>query len=521
MSKKTTVRLVAVLSVVSMCALSASAEVKPHALFSDNMVLQQGVPINVWGTARAGERITVKVATQEVSAVADSAGRWSVKLEAMKAGGPLSMTIAGENSITLKNVMAGEVWIASGQSNMQWPVRAATNAEQEIAAADHPNLRLFTVPRVVASKPQDEITGKWEVCTPQTVGDFSAVAYFFGRDLQKALDVPVGMIHTSWGGTPAEAWTSMAVLEGDPAFKSILDSWTARFKDYRSVVDKHVKTYSNTVREWLESADAAEAAGKPIGPPKVDFPADPRLSPHRPAGLYNAMIHPLLPYAIKGAIWYQGESNAGRAFEYRKLFPAMIRNWREDWKLGDFPFLFVQLAPYQRTPDTPPEGTWPELREAQLLTMLNVPNTAMVVITDVGEEKDIHPKTKQPVGARLALAAGALGYGEKIEYSGPIYKAMKRDGNTIVLSFDHVGGGLVAKGGPLKGFTIAGADGKFVDARAEIVGDTVVVSSPRVAEPVAVRYGWTNCPVVNLWNKADLPASPFRTDDFPMVTAPK
>jgi len=498
------------------------AEVRPHALFSDNMVVQQGVPINVWGTAKAGERISVKLGRQEASAATDDKGNWSVKLDAMKPGEPMTLTIAGENTVTFKNVAVGEVWVASGQSNMQWPVRASTNAEKEIAEADHPGIRLFTVPRVVAGKPQTDVQGSWVVCSPQTVGDFSAVAYFFGRDLHKAIKVPVGVINTSWGGTPAEAWTSMAVLESEPGLKSIVDSWDARFKKYPAAVEAHIAAYGKAVREWLKSADSAEVAGRPIAsPPKLDFPGDPRTSPHRPAGLYNAMLHPLLPFGIKGAIWYQGESNAGRALQYRTLFAAMIRNWRKDWGLGDFPFLFVQLAPYQREPANPPPGTWPELREAQLLTMLNVPNTAMAVITDVGEEKDIHPKAKQPVGARLALAARALGYGEKIEYSGPIYKEMKRDGSRIVLSFTHLGGGLVAKGGPLKGFTIAGSDQKFVDAQAEIAGDTVVVSSPEVAEPVAVRYGWTNCPVLNLWNKADLPATPFRTDDFPMVTAGK
>ncbi|MGQ9650711.1 MAG: sialate O-acetylesterase [Phycisphaerae bacterium] len=519
MSKRITNCCLALPAVLFLCSCVVRAEVKPHALFSDHMVVQQGMPINVWGTAKAGEKVSVKLSTQQASAVADDGGRWSVRLEAMKAEGGLTMIISGDNTITFKNVAVGEVWIASGQSNMQWPVKASTNSEKEIAEANYPDIRLFTVSHVVASKPQTEVQGSWSVCGPETVGDFSAVAYFFGRDLHKAIKVPVGLINTSWGGTPAEAWTSTAVLRSEPGLGSILDSWDARFKEYPAAIEAHIAAYGKAVRQWLKSTEEAEAAGRPMAPPpKVDLPADPRTSPHRPAGLYNAMIHPLLPFGIKGAIWYQGESNAGRAFQYRTLFPAMIRNWRRDWGRGDFPFLFVQLAPYQREPGNPPPGTWPELREAQLLTMLNVPNTAMAVITDVGEEKDIHPKLKQPVGARLALAARALGYGENIEYSGPIYKGMKRDGSKIVLSFDHLGGGLVAKGGPLTGFAIAGADQKFVDARAEIVGDTVVVFSPEVVEPVAVRYGWANFPVVNLWNKIDLPASPFRTDDWPMVT---
>jgi sialate O-acetylesterase len=508
---------VIVLATICLSGAAALAEVHPHGLFSDNMVLQQGAPISVWGTAKPGEKVTVKLAQKEASATTDDKGKWSVKLEAMKPGEPLTMTIVGENTITFNNVVIGEVWIASGQSNMQFAVKQAGHSAEEIAAANYPNLRLFSVPRVVASKPQDDVAGKWEICTPETVGDFSAVGYFFGRDLQKALNVPVGIIHASWGGTPAEAWASMRVLEGDPTFKPILDRWAQAIANYRKALDAQVKD----LQKWVADSDAADAAGKPIATPKIQLPPDPRLNPHRPSVLYNAMIHPLLPYAVKGAIWYQGESNAGEAFVYRKLFPAMIRNWRTDWKLGDFPFLFVQLAPFRKTVDQPGESDWAELREAQLLTMLTVPNTAMAVITDVGEENNIHPKAKQPVGARLALAARALGYGEKIEYSGPIYKAMKREGNKIVISFDHLGGGLVAKDGPLKGFAIAGADKKFVNATAEIVGDTVVVSSPEVAQPVAVRYGWANYPVVNLWNKAGLPASPFRTDDFPMVTGPK
>ena len=262
-------------------------------------------------------------------------------------------------------------------------------------------------------------------------------------------------------------------------------------------------------------------AGKPIPQQMKRVPENPVTSAKRPCGLYNAMIAPLLPYAIKGAIWYQGESNAGRSFEYRKLFPAMIKCWRDEWKQGDFPFLFVQLAPFMKIEPEPKESGWAELREAQLLTALHCPKTAQAVITDVGEEADVHPKQKDPVGARLALAAQAIAYGEKIEFSGPAYAAMKVQGNKVILSFTHLGGGLVAKDGALKGFTIAGADKKFVNAQAEIQGDKIVVCCDQVAKPAAVRYGWANFPVVNLWSKAGLPASPFRTDDWPGVTWPK
>jgi sialate O-acetylesterase len=306
------------------------------------------------------------------------------------------------------------------------------------------------------------------------VPDFSAVAYFFGRDLQSKLGVPVGMIHTSYGGTPAEAWTSRAALEANADLKSLLASPPAGTQAFQ-----------------------------------------------RPTGLYNAMIHPLIPYAIKGAIWYQGESNAGRAYQYKTLFPTMIRNWRQDWGQGDFPFLFVQLAPFHKKVSQPGDSQWAELREAQRLTLKQVPATAMAVITDVGDEDDIHPQKKEPVGQRLALAALALAYGKDVEYSGPAYAGMEVRGHEIWLRFDHVDGGLVAMGDALEGFTIAGADQKFHPATAEIRGDKVVVSSPEVSQPVAVRYGWADYPVVNLANRAGLLASPFATDDFPWITAPK
>ncbi|MCS6859975.1 MAG: sialate O-acetylesterase [Abditibacteriales bacterium] len=481
------------------------AEVKPHALFSDNAVLQRGVSVPVWGTAKDGEKVTVKFNGQEVSTTAKD-GKWMVRLRPLKAGGPFTLTIQGENTIELKNVLVGEVWVCSGQSNMQWPVSASANPQETIANSPDAMLRLFTVPRRAADAPESDVQGNWVVCGPETVPNFSAVAYFFGRDLRKALNVPVGLISTNVGGTPAEAWTSRRVLESDPMLRGYLERHELAVKNYPQA---------------LERFKAAEEKAKAEGTPPPRPPANPAQSLQRPCGLYNAMIAPLIPYAIKGVIWYQGESNVGRAYEYRTLFPAMIRNWREDWGLGDFPFLFVQLAPFMQIVNEPQEGAWAELREAQLLTFLKTPKTGMAVITDAGDPNDIHPKQKEPVGARLALAARAIAYGERIVYSGPIYKSMKVEGNKVVLSFDHVGGGLVAKDGDLKGFTIAGEDRKFYNAHAAIKGNTVVVWSPQVERPVAVRYGWANCPVVNLYNKEGLPASPFRTDDFPMVTAPK
>ena len=441
---------------------SARAEVRLHSLFTDNMVLQRDMKVPVWGTATAGEKVMVVIGDQMAETTA-SGGEWRVELPAMTAGGPLTLMVTGSNTIKLENVLIGDVWICSGQSNMQWPIAASADPEQTIAESSNPNIRLFTVPRVRKDQPQESVQGEWVECGPQTTAQFSAVAYHFGQALQKKLDVPIGLLSTNFGGTAAEEWTSDEALKSKP--------------------------------------ETANLAGK-----------------GNSSKLHNAMIHPLLPFAIRGAIWYQGESNAGRAYQYRTLFPLMIGNWREVWGQGDFPFLFVQLAPFTPIRTEPGESDWAELREAQLMTMLNVPNTAMVVITDVGDEKDIHPKQKKPVGERLALAARKLAYGEDLVYSGPIYESMRVDGNKVVLKFKHVGDGLTVQGDKLKGFTIAGQDKKFYNADAEVAGDTVVVHSDRVEEPVAVRYGWDNYPVVNLANKNGLLASPFRTDEFPGVT---
>jgi sialate O-acetylesterase len=500
----------------ALCSPSqARADVKPHPLITENMVLQQGVKVPLWGDADDGEKVTVSCQGQTVSATAQN-GKWQVCLENLKAGGPYPLTIAGKNTITYKNVLVGEVWIASGQSNMEWPLRASDGAEKHIGASANPLIRLFTVPHTTAQTPQTTVNSKWVECGPTTVPSFSAVAYFFGRELQKSRGVPVGLIHTSWGGTPAEAWTSQAALEAQPSLKHYLAAREQALANYPQAMEK----YKADLEKHKAAVEKAKAEGK-TPPPAPRQPAPPDKSPHIPSSLYNGMIAPLIPYAIKGAIWYQGESNAGRAYEYRTLFPAMIKNWRDDWKQGDFPFLLVQLAPFMQISKTPQESAWAELREAQLLATKACPNTGMAVITDVGDERDIHPKWKDPVGARLALAARAIGYGEKIEFSGPLYDSVKFEGNKAILSFTHTTGGLVAKGTELTGFTITGEDKKFVNAKAEIQDQHVVVWSDEVTKPVAVRFGWANYPVVNLWNKEGLPATPFRTDDFPLTTAPK
>ncbi len=479
------------------------AEVRLAAPFSDNMVLQQRAPVPVWGWADDGEVITVKFRGQKVTTTAKDL-KWCAVLRSLKAGGPDVLTVSTKNqTIQLANVLVGEVWVCSGQSNMEFPLSRAFEAEGDVASATNAQIRLFKVPKNRQDSPTVVLKSAWEECSPQKAASFSAVGYYFGRDLQQARKVPVGLIGTYWGGTPAEAWISRPALEQNARYQSeILDTGAAAAKTWRQAME----TYT---------AEKAEA--------KKDGKEFTKKAPGQPWGgseLYNGMIAPLFPYAIKGAIWYQGESNAGRAEQYRSLFPDMIRCWRRSWGQPDFPFICVQLAPFRAIKDQPGESDWAELRDAQLLSTKVLPNAGMAVITDVGEQKDIHPKKKAPVGARLALAARGIAYGEKIEYSGPVYKGMKVSGDKVVLSFSHVGKGLEARDGDLDGFAICGEDHKWVWAKAQIQPDnTVAVSSSEVAKPVAVRYGWADFPVVNLWNKDGLPATPFRTDEFPLTTA--
>ena len=481
-------------------ALAANAEVKPHGLFCDGAVLQREIEVPVWGTAREGERVTVQFQGQELATIAKN-GRWLVQLKPLKSGGPFVMTIAGDNTVTITNVLVGEVWVGSGQSNMAFQLARASNSQAAIAAADDPLLRFFCVSHLATDEPQTNVTGDWKPSTPVTASNFSAVAYFFGRDLRRALQVPVGLIDSSVGGTPARAWLARAALESDPALKEILTRYDASVKTYDPV--KANAQYQRSLARHAAAVKKAQASGKQ--PPRpLQKPASPALKNSRPACLYNAMIAPLQPYAIAGVIWYQGEADAARGDEYQRLFPALIRNWRSSWQQGEFPFLFVQIAPHQTMT--------PEIREAQLLTWQRVPRTGMAVTTDVGDKRDIHPPRKEPVGARLALSARAVAYGEKLEYSGPVFASMKLDADRAILSFTHVGGGLMVRDGELRGFTMAGEDGTFVHAQAAIDGDKVVVSAPAGLKPIAVRYGWDKTPDVNLFNRAGLPATPFRTD---------
>ncbi len=656
------VSLAGLLASVSVASV-AEAAVTPNPLFTEHAVLQQGIPVPIWGTAEPGEAVTVALARQSVSTKAGADGRWLVHLAPLKSGGPYTLTIAGTNKIVLGDILVGEVWVAGGQSNMERQLgprvgqQPIDNWEKEVAAADHPRIRHFGVAQEKSLTPLATVKGQWNVCTPEAVKDFTAVGYFFARDLEKARHVPVGIIHASWGGTPAEAWTSEAGLRrlpdfadtpeqlktliADPAaarrrYEAQLETWflahdsgSAEGRSWRDpaldteawktmklpslweeagepdlngvvwfrktfelpataaiaaaelqlgMVDDIDTTWVNGVKVgatfgynvvrkyplpagvlkpgrnvvvvrvldtgggggiWGDQklqlvftgkvpAEALRAASLGPGPAPSVQPAEPTIdldgpwryrigmkleeAPPPPMGitgdvmtptvLYNGMIAPLLPYGIAGVIWYQGEANVRRERQYRSLFPATIADWRRAWGT-ELPFLFVQIAPFR-------EMT-PELREAQLLTWQHTPRTAMVVTTDCGDANDIHPPRKQPVGARLALAARAVAYGERIEYSGPVFEALKVKGAKATLTFTHLGGGLVAKGGPLEGFTLAGRDGAFHPAHAAIHGKTVVVTSDAVPSPVEVRYGWANVPDGNLFNKAGLPASPFRT----------
>jgi sialate O-acetylesterase len=423
-------------------------------------------------------------------------------LPSSDAGGPFELTVKGNNAVTLSDVMVGEVWVDSGQSNMEFALRTAMNATDEIAVADHPRIRQFHVNRLASPFPQTEAAGQpWSVCTPQSAGRFSAVAYFFARELEAKLDVPIGLIDSYWGGTPVESWMSLRALSSSAQFMPAFALWSDMIANYSVREEQRQKR----LKDWQDAVARAQAEGKPNPPaPPGDSTLD---NSWMPAGLYNAMIAPLTSYPIGGVIWYQGESNASavRAPLYAAMFETMIVDWRRAWGVGDFPFLFVQIANYK----TAPTAVWPELREAQLQT-LSVAKTGMAVTIDIGNPDNIHPTNKQDVGKRLALAARAVAFGEKIEYSGPLVRAGATEASAIRLWFDHAASGLEARGGALKGFMVAGANHRFVPADAVIDGFSVVVSNASVANPLYVRYAWADNPECNLYNKDGLPASPFR-----------
>ncbi len=443
-----------------------AAGVKPNNLFSDNMVLQKGVSVPVWGTAKDNEKITVSFNNQIVSTVAKN-GRWMVKLTPMPyITTPVTMAIAGDDTVYIKNILVGEVWLCSGQSNMERQLRSRPpqplidNWEKERNAADYPEIREYYVPEKYEKEKIEDVNGKWTVCSPKTVSDFSTFGYFFARDLFGKLKVPVGIIFSAFGGTPAEDWTSEKALKSNRALSEI-------------------------VKDYYKPAPGWQPEGKVM------------------SGLYNGMIYPLIPYSIKGVAWYQGEPNNNDPVLYKTILSNMILNWRKDFRQGNFPFLIVQITLHNDMP--------PELRESQFLVYKELKNTALIVTTDIVDE-NIHSPHKQPVGERFTLAAEALAYGEKLEYSGPMYQSYSIKDGKIILHFSHTDGKLISKGTSLEGFTIAGADKKFITADAEISGNEVIVFNSKIKKPVAVRYGWENIPVCNLFNSAGLPASPFRSD---------
>jgi sialate O-acetylesterase len=543
-----------------------NADVKLPAIFGDHMVLQQSMKLPVWGKADPGEAITVTVGGETGKATADAEGKWRVDLAPLPAGSqPVTVVVSGKTTITLSDVLVGDVWLCSGQSNMEFGMDMNPETKKEIPASYSPQLRLFCVPKVPSLTPLDDLQGikgdalqgHWQVCSPQvltkggTWSGFSAVSYFFGRAVMQKTGHPVGLIASDWGGTRAQAWMSLSGLQKDAALKHYVDEYNRTVADYpktKPVYDAQFATYQtdlaawqanvlpayqSTLDQWNASVRAAQAEHQP--PPAKPEPSSPMpKAPHEangggngPTNLFNAMIAPLMPFAIKGVIWYQGESNASLPVEYRTLFSRLIQDWREKWGQRAFPFLFVELAGYKAT-----GADWSLLRESQRAA-LSLPNTGMATAVDIGNPENIHPADKHDVGERLALVARRLAYGEKVASSGPIFDAMKVTGNSISVSFKDDGGGLIIGQAPwvpvdaqrlpttnLLGFTIAGADKKWMPAEARIEDNTVVVSSSQVSTPVAVRYDWANAPQGNLYNKDNLPASPFRTDDWAEPTTP-
>ena len=487
------------------CASALKAEVSLPSIFSDHMVLQRNHENPVWGRADPGEKITVEFGGQKKTTVAAADGMWRVTLDPMPANAePQLLQVSGiKSQVSISDVLVGEVWFCSGQSNMGWVVNSSEHADLEIASANYPNIRLLRIPTVGAAELQSDFEGGWVKCSPETVGGFSAVGYFFGRRLHNTLGVPVGLVNNAWGGSPIEAWIPRDALDAAGSYEAMLSRWDKRYAEYSDEV---------LAREIAEF-EAWEKAGRPG--PKRWRPTDIRTGRHRPANIYNGMVHPTIGYGLKGVIWYQGESNLGDPYQYRSLFPLLITTLRERWGQGDFPFYWVQLADFSAEVPEPGDSNWAELREAQTMT-LALPNTGEAVIIDIGEGRDIHPRDKQTAANRLVRHALANDYGYRMPSKSPRFKSMKIKGRKAVVTFDDVSSHLYAFDvEEVKGFAIAGTDKKFYWAEAKITGrDTVEIWSDQVDRPAAVRYGWANNPVVNLYNRNGLPVTPFRTDDW-------
>ena len=515
------IRILLAVSVLLPVGLEAA---ELHGLFTDNMVLQRDRLVPVYGTGAEGETVTVEIDGRKASGTV-AGGRWKVVLPPLAAGGPHTLKVTGNNVVTLDNVLCGDVWLCTGQSNMAGVLKAYWRSDPEsqrlfagIPKAN-PLVRLFKLKQDGADAPQRDVVtdasfgSSWRVCDEASALEFSATGYLFGSKLQPEIGVPVGLIYATLGGTSAECWMSGETLRSRPEFQGILDQYAADLAAYPRAHEQYLAKQA----AWQAQPPADRRGKKPPQPPMGSE------HPKRPSGLFNFMIAPLQEFAIKGAVWYQGEGNATRAVQYRTLFPALITSWRKAWGLGDFPFVFVQLAAYRQANPEPEDTDWPWLREAQAMA-LALPNTGMAVAIDAGSQTNIHPPDKPTVGARLAAAALEVAYGRDIVASGPTFKRLTVSGNQAVLDFDHIGGGLVAKAveldghslpaDPLRGFAICGPDKKFHWADAVIRNGQVVVSSPQVSTPVAVRYAWANFPLCNLSNREGFPAVPFRTDQF-------
>ncbi|MFN0079961.1 MAG: sialate O-acetylesterase [Prosthecobacter sp.] len=495
-------------------AFSAGATVSLPVIFTDHMVLQRERPVPVWGWAEAGREVNVKFAGQAKATKADKDGRWKVTLDPLKASNdPQNLVVSGQNTVVVKNVLVGEVWLCSGQSNMAMTVKGVKDAEKEMAAANFPLIRMFFVQSFTATSPQEQCKGVWQACSPRTIPNFSAAAYFFGRNLHQTLKVPVGLINSSVGGTAIEAWTSMDVMKDKTELQPLLEQWrqgVALFEQPETLAKNEAAK-----KQWQDAVKAAQAASQPSPPQPPVVGRDP-LNANRPSNLYNGKIAPLVPFAMRGAIWYQGESNVGNGPLYATQLPLMISDWRKRW--GDeFPFAWVQLPNFLKREAEPGAAShWARLREAQSKS-LALPKTGMSINLDIGDEGNIHPLNKQEIGRRLALWARAQVYGEKIPWSGPLYQSHAIKGSQVMIQFQHVEGLKTADGSAaLRGFAIADATQNWQWAEARIEGGQVTVSHPGIQTPVAVRYAWANNPEVNLINSAGLPAGPFRTDDWPM-----
>jgi len=490
------------------------------------MVIQRDQPARLRGWASPETQVRATLANHNAETFTDNAGRWSVELPPLPAGGPhqLSITI-GDHHQTFTDVMIGDVWLCSGQSNMQFTVQTATDGLKEAAAANDPLIRHIKIPANPQPQPQENSIAQWQVCSPETTAQFSAVGYFFARELRRHVDVPIGLLHASNGHTPCEAWMSRESLASHVELKLIIDRWDAMldanpgsredFAPYREAWQQATKACSKPFSRWYDAARALRVEGKPY--PPMPTPATGICNPQNPTVLFNGMIAPVTFYPIKGAIWYQGETNAifGSAYQYRFLLSALIDDWRKRWGVGDFPFLYVQIANHDDIQCDPADDLWPEVRDSQL-ACLSAPNVAMAVTIDIGQTNAIHPPNKQDVGKRLALAALAKAYGQDVIHSGPIYRSFTIETNAIRVTFDHTHAGLVLRGD--ESFVVAGEDRKWQPAKAVIDGDTLLIGSPAVTSPVAARYAWCADPRASLFNSEGLPASPFRTDNWPGVT---